>query len=409
MAVPMMRYPGLLAPPQQMQPYPMPAHGGMLTPRPMAPPVPMAPAGGFDPWPTKPPTGLPPTGAGRFGEHMRERFSDIMAPEVMMPVAAALMAGDNWRESAAGAMSALGQGVVGKRRRSRTVEMLAKEDPKLAEWVESGAIDAKDAFSIYAMDRKARASQAGEVDSLGFPKAGSMSQKIRAYQMQGFDANEALKLASGRYEISVNPMTGERVMVDTASQQIIPLKQPQYADGAGGGQTAPAVPPQGKTLWDMAEKGTGVASTIQRGLSDTAGQLPGALGDMMTFPATVEATQNLELFKRNLIQSLSLNPRFPVAEQQRIENLLPRGAMTSPDTLRTSMQALDQELARIEMMAAAGMNDPRATVDQRQADQQTLRWVREARQRMGVPGSTYAPQGGGGRRTGTGIQWSVDQ
>lgn len=160
MAVPMMRHPGLLGPAMQLQRPSLAPNGGLLNPSPMAPTLPMGPSN-FDPWPTKPgfpPAPMPPASRGeRFGAHMRDRFADIMSPEVMLPVAVAMMAGDNWRQSAAGGMLALGQGVVGKRRRNSTVEMLKTEDPQLAEWVESGAIDPKDAFTIFAQERKARA------------------------------------------------------------------------------------------------------------------------------------------------------------------------------------------------------------------------------------------------------------
>jgi hypothetical protein len=113
----------------------------------------------------------------------------------------------------------------------------------------------------------------------------------------------------------------------------------------------------------------------------------------------VGAQQAFDLFKRDLIRSLSVNPKFPVAEMQRIEGLIPRGVMTSGETLKSSLRVLDQELARIEQEVAAGINDTNMPVEQRQADIITLRGVRAARERIGIEtggsgGNVGVPNGG---------------
>jgi len=230
------------------------------------------------------------------------------------------------------------------------------------------------------------AAKNSKVDDYGFPKSGAISQKIRAYEMQGLDTQTALELASGRKSISVNPNTGERSIVDLATNEIIPLKQPDYGDQSSSGTpSSPSAENQsGPGLYDMADEATGVGSSLATGASNTLGQIPGALGDAFTYPQQVEAGQEFELFKRDLVRSLSLNPKFPVAEQQRIEGLVPRGAFTAPDTLKQSLRSLDRELARIETEMQESISKPGTPVETRQADTATLRSVRAARQRLSV-------------------------
>lgn len=235
---------------------------------------------------------------------------------------------------------------------------------------------------------------AGEsnVDEFGFPRSGAISQKIRGLVMQGVDPQTAMGIATGRYNVSINPATGERVMIDQAEQQIVPLRQPDYGDGQpeqmAGQPQQPQQQAQSRQLWDMTDDATGVWAGTRSASSNTLGQLPGVLGETFTSDSAVEAGQEFDLFKRDLVRSLSLNPRFPVAEMQRIEDLVPRGAFTAPNTLRKALAALNTELNRIEREMTQALQDPRTPVEQRQADMQTLRGVRAAIERIGMPSVT---------------------
>ena len=209
-------------------------------------------------------------------------------------------------------------------------------------------------------------------------------EKIQRLTSTGMDEDTAIGIADGRMKVSINPMTGERVIIDMANQQIVPLQQPQTQQQSPTASTQPA-PKNGNSLYEQAENATGFGATLGRAATDTLGQIPGATGEMFQSPEIVKAQQNFDLFKRNLIQSLSLNPRFPVAEQQRIENLLPTGAFTAPETVKSNLIELDREFQRIEQEAAAGLNNASSTVEQRQADAATLRYIQQARERLGVP------------------------
>ena len=67
------------------------------------------------------------------------------------------------------------------------------------------------------------------MDKYGFNRTGAMSQKVKALQMQGIDEETALGIASNRYRVSVNPLNGERVLVDVANQELVPLRRPTTA------------------------------------------------------------------------------------------------------------------------------------------------------------------------------------
>ena len=232
--------------------------------------------------------------------------------------------------------------------------------------------------------------------------ANSSQQKIDRLVASGVDPIRAQGIVDGRFKTSINPMTGERVFIDMATGQGSPVQMPRQQEQEY------ETPQSDQTLWDMVDDGTGIGATVRRGLSDTAGQIPGSTGDMFRSPDTVRAQQNLDLFKRDLVRALSLNPRFPVGEQKRIEDLLPVGAFTGPETLKISMQELDAEFARIEAEVAAGASNPSAPVEQRQADAQTLRFVRQARARLGVPQVGTIPPATSGQ-TSNGVPWSVEQ
>lgn len=319
--------------------------------------------------------------------------------------------------------------------RNQTLAFLDKEAPDIAKMVRAGMPTAE-GWALYKSERSGagkdmtanmkeyqaakaegykgsfaewvKGDQTEKTDQFGLPSSGSISQKARALMAQGFDEQTAIGVASGRYDVSINPVNGERVLVDVATQQLIPLRMGQGGNAGGqapaqggqqqGAQARPAGA-QGKTLYQMADDATGVYSGARTGLANTIGQIPGPIGEAAQAPKQVEAQQAFDLFKRDLIRSLSVNPKFPVAEMQRIEGLIPRGVMTSGETLKSSLRVLDQELARIEQEVAAGINDTNMPVEQRQADIITLRGVRAARERIGIEtggsgGNVGVPNGG---------------
>lgn len=242
-----------------------------------------------------------------------------------------------------------------------------------------------------------------DFDEYGFPKTGAISQKIRAYKMQGYDDQQAIGLATGRYSPSLNPQTGERVLIDVADQRIIPLQQPdrgaqgraETRGGSGGGGR--------ESLYEIAPLATGIGTSVRELSSSTAGQLPGAVGEAMTAEETSSAVSRFDLFRRNIIQSLALNPRFPIAEQRTLENLVPHGTFTSGEQLRTRLTELDRYLTGLERHLAGQIDNPSTPVDKRNDYSSQLSAIRQARSQIG------APQGGGASGNGAALPEGVTE
>lgn len=241
-------------------------------------------------------------------------------------------------------------------------------------------MDANRRFGLAAQ----KVSGAGDgLDDFGLPRGGALSQKVQAFIAQGYDPQTALGLASGRFETRTNPVDGSLSIVDTAERSVTPLDDPRFANDA-----APEPPPgqEGRpSLYDVAPEATGVGATVRGALGGTIGQASGPLGEMTNFPDRDSAVNRFDLVKRNLIQSLSLNPRFPVAEQQRIENLMKTGVTTSGNQLQTQVRELDTYLANLERELDRSIRDPRTTVDVRNDDMRSLNAIRETRRQLGVP------------------------
>ncbi|MCP4985418.1 MAG: hypothetical protein GY928_04895, partial [Colwellia sp.] len=191
--------------------------------------------------------------------------------------------------------------------------------------------------------------------------------------------DDALQLGAGK-TIS-NPVNGTVSWFNPVTRKL--------EDVAGQEVTAPNAqvddaPPLSDSLYNKAEDATGVLSTIKNISSNTLGQIPG-IGDALYSEEAVQSKNDFDLYRRDLIRSLSLNPRFPVAEQKRIEGLLPLGALTDPRTLRIALKNLDKELGRIEDELSSSALNRASPVNQRNLDAKTLRDVKAARKRIGIP------------------------
>ncbi|WP_026481052.1 hypothetical protein [Ahrensia sp. 13_GOM-1096m] len=164
--------------------------------------------------------------------------------------------------------------------KNKTLQFLQTADPEIAAAVESGALSTSDAYKVHLQNKRG----GGDLDPYGFPKSGAISQKLRAYQMQGIDDEKALGLATGRYSASINPQTGERVIIDMASGELMPLQQPDRGAEQPTPQAMQADTEQRSGLYDIADDATGVGSTLGNLSSNTIGQIPGAIGEAATFP-----------------------------------------------------------------------------------------------------------------------------
>ena len=219
--------------------------------------------------------------------------------------------------------------------------------------------------------------------AFGTSKDAVFRQKIQEMVAQGIPENIASGIATGQYKLTVDPIHGGRMITDMATGAPV-----NYGAPSPGQAPAPAAPPSGiRPLYNQAADATGLDKSIEALSTDTLGQIPGAIGDFFSFPETIETQQNFRLATNDLVRSLSVNPRFPVAEMTRIREeiaILP-SAWKSTEGLQARMKAVDKYLrsrAKFERAAAADENLP---ADQRRAAMQAARDMERFVGLLGVP------------------------
>lgn len=102
--------------------------------------------------------------------------------------------------------------------------------------------------------------------------------------------------------------------------------------------------PERQSLGEAIEKGTGPTAQVQAGLSNIFG--PFMEGQI--FKDTTDARQQIKVFSQTAKTALINNPKFPVAEQKIVANLLPNTDtfFTDPDKARSDLNELRNSLER---------------------------------------------------------------
>ena len=237
----------------------------------------------------------------------------------------------------------------------------------------------------FTTESVARFQQTGDFSTLQRVDSGTDSlreQKIRdeteRLRRLGFERPEerATAVVDGVIRIGRDTVTGLPQLEDRGTGQVIEIGVQRGPRGE-----AP-VTPQDETLWELAQKATGLIPTTKAGASQVSGAFGGPISK-----ETVEARQVFNAAQNNVIRAFSLNPRYPVAEQKRIlENISiePR-AFDNTELMRSRMRGIDQflrnELATIEFNSEL----PGLDKAQRSAEEQTARSIRSFLNQLGVP------------------------
>jgi hypothetical protein len=161
-------------------------------------------------------------------------------------------------------------------------------------------------------------------------------------------------------------------------------------------QEAPA--PQRPSLYSLAPGVTGMVPAGAMALQGVVGQ------SGMNVPFTAGLAERRQLFsnaQNELIRALSINPRFPVAEMERIRreiNISP-GAFTDGRTLQERMRSIDTYLAGRLVNEDRAAQDASLPVETRRAAAQAANDIRNFTELLGVPrerqgeGTRAAPAG----------------
>lgn len=214
-------------------------------------------------------------------------------------------------------------------------------------------------------------------------------------QTNNVDRTTAANIVNGIERITPNPVTGMPEITNlvtgesrAATRPAAPAAPAAAGAPAGEGATAPAARTSGsaqppRTLWQMAPSVTGVGPAIAESAQGVLGQVgfnpapEGLIRDRQTFAAV----------QNDLIRALSVNPRFPVAEMQRIEReiAIAPGVLTDPVSLRERMVSIDTYLRGRLQNEDRAANDASLPVPTRQAALSAANSIRDFLAQLGVP------------------------
>jgi hypothetical protein len=117
--------------------------------------------------------------------------------------------------------------------------------------------------------------------------------------------------------------------------------------------------------------------------------IPG-VGELL--PNQQYAVQAANAAKKDLIRVLSVNPRFPVAEMQRIEREIDIGpsVFDNAASVRTRMIAVDDFLAKEQIKEEKATTDKNLPVTEQNAARVAVEDLRKFRKSLGVPPRVYS-------------------
>ena len=183
------------------------------------------------------------------------------------------------------------------------------------------------------------------------------SRKISDLMEQGLTKSQAVNLVDGYVKQEISEKTGKVVKLDQVANTASEVS-------LSGGSPETPTPREGQTLRELANVATGIVPGIT---SSVAAGL--ALGNVDTSEKATAAQQTFQTHTTALIRALSINPRFPVAEMERIQkevNIKPSMFQGGP-TLIKKIDSLDESLQLRLDQAARDANDPNLDVETRQA------------------------------------------
>lgn len=233
-------------------------------------------------------------------------------------------------------------------------------------------------------NRMAAASAAG--DKAG--TKGVREQKIQdAMDLYGMDRGTAVAFVDNYIKQDINEKTGNVVRTNILPEGAISI--PGYGAATeipmqgGTSGVAPASPPSGQTFYELANYATGIENSMQ----DLIARGVTLFGADANMDAT-KAIQTINTGTNEMIRALSINPRFPVGEIERLrqEIKMTPGWFTSPDVMRGRMESVAQSLTTRMRQAERDAADPSLSNDIRQAQSDNAVAIRNFLPQLGVPG-----------------------
>lgn len=222
--------------------------------------------------------------------------------------------------------------------------------------------------------------QARMIENFTAPESATQSKinmMATNFQKEGMEPAVALQRATGIVLGSLEPLeTGGVLNMGSGqvegSQLIDPALIPQPGTGPG--------------LYSRADDATGFGPAAARLSSDVLGQAP-LVGGLFNFPDQTRAGQAYTQATGELIRALSINPRFPVAEMNRIkeEIQIQPSVFKSPEAMRNRMKELDSYLANRMSFEGTVANSAGVPMEDRLNAQRAFQDLQRFREILSVP------------------------
>jgi len=199
-------------------------------------------------------------------------------------------------------------------------------------------------------------------------KGAGKEGKDKAYKMQiadlvtqyGISEQDATGIIVGTKKVQPDPVSGTLYLTD-----IIKGTQRPLTDTGLSSATTPTATGKSPTIWDLSSESTGPISSAL-----TAGSIATGVVGLPVAEKTLYARQYVQGAQNDLIRSLSINPRFPVGEINRLKeeiNLAPT-FFDNPKMLRQRILAINAYLRkRVQNETAASQNSTLSTEARRNA------------------------------------------
>jgi hypothetical protein len=197
----------------------------------------------------------------------------------------------------------------------------------------------------------------------------------------GLTEDEATGMVVGTTKVVTDPVSGESMIVNMVDNTSRPLNI--SPDKQEPPETIPEEEPiLGKTLWEDAELSTGPISALRHGASVASGIVGGPVASQ-----TEQARQRSKTSTNELIRALSINPRFPVGEINRIkeEISIDPQVLDNPKLLKDRMIAIDESLHRRVRNEKRAANDRTLPINQRREARRAVKDIEDFIDVMGVP------------------------
>ena len=208
----------------------------------------------------------------------------------------------------------------------------------------------------------------------GPPKLSALQESISTMsEASGISPEKAAKIKTGIIKTFTDPVTKTTSLIDISTGEITPLQSKLMGEEtpveSEQEETSAQREPQEQdtTLFEKAQKTTGIVPSLLMGLQRVAGMAGIEVGSA---PELIEAKQQVVNSSQALVRALAMNDRFPVGEQERIREMVDTmpGFFKDPISLAAKMRGVEKGLRdSIDKMQKRSNNPNLPVADRRGA------------------------------------------